>query len=339
MRDRPIQLAMIGCGAITEHIHLPAAAGIEGLRVSLLVDQNRRRAEWLAEEHAIPHVADDYRRLPLMPDAVLIALPHALHGPVSLMFLQQGVHVLVEKPMALSSADCHAMLRAATAAGVQLAVGLVRRFLTSTVLAKIVLESQILGPIQRFDVREGQVYAWPTTSDAMFRRQNAGGGVLMDTGAHVLDTLLFWLGEAATVEYRDDQYGGVEAEAELHLTMHSGAVGTVELSRTRQLRNTALLYGTEATLAVDLIAGGVQLHRDGTSVTLQGKPNALGWPTTEGGLDLFRVQLVDWVAAIRRGRPPAVPGAEGCRSVALIERCYAQRKPLLLPWLREERGR
>ena len=71
------------------------------------------------------------------------------------------------------------------------------------------------------------MYSWPVASDFMFRK-DAGGGVLADTGAHVLDTVLWWLGDWDKVEYHDDAHGGVEADCLLKLTMKSGAVGTVE---------------------------------------------------------------------------------------------------------------
>ena len=61
---------------------------------------------------------------------------------------------------------------------------------------KRLLDNGVLGDIRRFDIREGFVYEWPVTSDFMFRRE-AGGGVLADTGAHVLDMALWLLGLAA----------------------------------------------------------------------------------------------------------------------------------------------
>ncbi len=99
------------------------------------------------------------------------------------------------------------------------------------------------------DIQEGMIYDWPVASDFMFRR-DMGGGVLADTGAHVLDLLMYWLGDHASVEYKDDAAGGVEADCELRLTMASGAKGVVRLSRTRNLRNTWILEGERGTLEV-----------------------------------------------------------------------------------------
>ena len=325
MPTPPLKLAIIGCGAITEHVHLPAAVGLEEIEVAILVDRNRARAEELAKRHGIPRVAEDATRLPVRPDAALIALPNHLHAPMSLEFLRQGIHVLVEKPMALTVADCDEMIRVAAGSGAKLAVGLVRRFLPEVRRVKAVLESGALGKVESFEVREGRVYAWPTTTDAAFRSATAGGGVLMDVGVHTLDTLIFWLGEIESYDYRDDSHGGVEAECEIDLLLANGVRGHVELSRTRDLGESVRIRGTEGVLEVDLATGMVNLLAGGAEI-------AVGDAEAAVDEDIFRVQLRDWVAAIRGVGDLAVPGTEGRRSVAGVEACYAGKKPLILAW-------
>ena len=131
-------------------------------------------------------------------------------APIDL--LQNEIHVLVEKPMALNSGDCQAMIESAKNAGVVLAVGLVRRFYHLERFVKQVIDSMLLGKIIKFDLREGVVFGWPVVSDSIFSKHNSGGGVLIDIGVHVLDLLLWWFGNYETVEYYDDSMGGVEAE-------------------------------------------------------------------------------------------------------------------------------
>jgi predicted dehydrogenase len=241
----------------------------------------------------------------------------------------------VEKPMAMSLAECQAMLEAAQEGEAILAVGLMRRFLDSARFVSAALQQGVLGQIKSFDVREGNVYNWPVQSDFFFRRESAGGGVLLDTGAHTLDLVLWWLGELADFEYYDDSYGGVEADCELYLTMESGAKGVVELSRTRNLRNTAIITGEHAAIEVHLRKNWVSLHCPDKRVGLSGKgfTGVSKEGTEQNFTDLFRPQLEDGLAAIRGERPVTVPGIEACRSVALIERCYSTRRQLDLPWV------
>jgi hypothetical protein len=85
------------------------------------------------------------------------------------------------------------------------------------------LESGALGKIESFDFREGAVFNWPATTNSFWRRETAGGGVLADQGAHVLDLLLWWLGDFTSLTYVDDSQGGVEADCRLELSMKSGA--------------------------------------------------------------------------------------------------------------------
>lgn len=336
MPDRPLHLAIIGCGAITELAHLPAAVALPGLQVTAVVDCRRERAAALARRFAVPQAASDVAELDELPDAALVALPHHLHAPVAIDLLRRGVHVLVEKPMALSTAECDAMIEAAGAPGVQLAVGLVRRFLPVSRLVRALLETEELGPIERFDAREGRVYDWPASSDSLLRRATAGGGVLVDIGVHVLDALLHWLGDLEVLECRDDAQGGVEADAEIDLVTARGVRGVVELSRTRALRNTVQIHGAAGMLEASFYTGEVTLHRGCQVIAVARDGDHPCLAGTAEGKDLFRAQLTDFVDSIRSGRPPAVSGEEGRRSVALLEACAARRRPLVLPWMAVE---
>jgi predicted dehydrogenase len=335
MTQRTVKVAIIGCGAAAERGHLPAAADIPNCEITLLVDRNLERAKQLAVVHGIPAVSNEYREALQHADAAILALPHHLHASVSCELMKGGIHVLVEKPMAMSSAECQAMLEAAEEAKVILAVGLMRRFLDSARSVYGALKQGLLGRIKSFDVREGNVYNWPVQSDFFFRRKTSGGGVLLDTGAHTLDLVLWWLGEVASLEYYDDSYGGVEADCELYLAMQSGAKGVVELSRTRNLRNTAIITGEHATIEVHLRRNRVAVHHHDNGVGVLDK--ALASVSNEGieksFFDPFRSQLEDWLAAIRGERPVTVPGTEASRSVALIEKCYSTRRQLDLPWI------
>lgn len=339
MIENNIKLAIIGCGAVTEIGHLPAAVEVADCSVTLLVDSNLARAKELADTYGVPAVSDDYREAVNHADAAIVALPHHLHAPVSCDLLKAGLHVLVEKPMATSSAECETMLAVAEKGRVVLSVGLMRRFLNSARFARWVLDQGFLGRIQEFDVREGNDYNWPVQSDFFFRRETAGGGVLFDTGAHTLDLLLWWLGNVIDFEYYDDSYGGVEADCKIILSMESGAKGVVELSRTRDLRNTAIIRGEYGYLEVDLRRNWAKISSPDNAYALAGNglaPDSHNIAEQVFG-DLFQPQLEDWLAAIRGEHPPTVPGTEACRSIVLIENCYAQRQQWELPWVLPER--
>ena len=263
-----LDIAIIGCGAISEKAHLPAAMKNPGMRLVALLYTNLSRAEELAARYGIAQTAESFETLPDPPQAAIIALPHHCHTPVATALLLRGVHILVEKPMALSPAEARQMLCAAEAGGASLTAGMVRRFLPELRLAKQVVASGVLGEIQGFTVREGRIYDWPSLTDSPLRRESAGGGVLIDVGVHVLDSLFFCLGELAVVDYADDCFGGVEAEAEVVLTLRSGVRGRVELSRTRNLGNSTRIEGSMAVLEVDLVLRKISITVEGETIVL-----------------------------------------------------------------------
>lgn len=324
-----LKLAVIGCGAVTKFSHLPAIACSEDIELVALVDRSLPRARQLAQECSPePAVLDDYRQILDRAEAAIVALPNTLHAPVTVDLLEHGLHVLVEKPMASNSHDCEAMVAAATNHDRVLAVGMARRFCESSKFVKQALQRQLLGKIKHFDLREGLIFNWQAASDALFRKDLAGGGVLLDTGVHVLDLLLWWFGDCELVNYSDDSEGGVEADCEIRLRFSSGVTGIVELSRTRNLRNTCVIEGDCGTLTVEMgFRSGMHLALPGQHDAFSGRVTPL--ESREQPLQqAFRNQLEDFAGAIRKGLAPSVPGCEGKRAVQIIETCYAHRQSL-----------
>ena len=328
----PLRVAVVGCGAIAQLQHLPALAASREARAAVLVDRDLARAQELARRFGVPRAVADVGELGDGVDAAIVALPNHLHAPVAVELLRRGIHVLVEKPMAPTVAQCDDMIAAAGAAGAVLAVGLEFRFFDSTELVRSLLADQLVGSLGGFDLRQGVIPRWPFASDFVLRKETAGGGVLADYGVHVLDLLLCWLGDWRGVECADDARGGLESDAELQLAMESGVAGVVEVSRTRNLRNTCRFFGTRGVLEVGIWDPDPEI-----SVRLPGKPLALAGRARRGSAalsfdDAFARQLADFAGAIRERRPPRVPGSEGRRTIELVEACYANRRPLEQPW-------
>jgi len=321
-----IRIGIIGCGAVTQKLHLPSAMKVKGCSVTILVDSDRLRAEQLAAKYNIPATSTDFRELPQYADAAIVAVPHRLHALIGEYLLSAGCHVLMEKPLAMTDAECQLLVALANQKGVVLTVGLMRRYFRAYQIARKLVEANTLGEIKSFDIREGNTYNWPVASDFMFSAE-AGGGVLADTGAHTLDFLLWCLGDVASVEYYDDNLGGVEAECKLHLQMKSGARGVVELSRLRNLRNTAIISGEKGEIEVHLRRDEI-FFRPGSEqsyMSVEELPR-LTQTMARKWADCFPAQIESWLNAISGKSPNFITGEEARKSVALIEKCYQQRK-------------
>ena len=346
-----LSVAVVGCGAVATSHYLPVLASSRRAETVLVVDRDGERARQTAARWGVAS-ATDHREVPGKAEAAVVALPNHLHAPVAIDLLRAGVHVLVEKPMALSGAECDAMAEAAAAGGARLTVGLQFRFFDSTRLVGEILASGVLGRLERFDLHLGVISNWPFASDFMLRKETAGGGVLVDYGVHVLDLLLVWLGEWQEVRYRDDAMGGVESDCELDLTFASGLAGSVEISRTRNLANTCVFTGERARLEVGIWDPDppIRLLLEGDSAHRAAEPAGQGAASLDlvgrarrrsgDGLDFngaFLRQIDDLAEALAEGGEPYVTAAEARRPVDLIEACYAVREPLELPWVEPSR--
>jgi predicted dehydrogenase len=326
------RIAIVGCGAVVEQRHASVLKQL-GWRPTVLIDTSAQRRLAVATLfETAPMESDDAIAVADCFDMAIVATPQGLHERICVDLLRAGKHVFVEKPMAHSSFACAAMNRAAAESGAKLAIALFRRQATAGRWLKEALQVGAFGQLRRFEIQEGYEYDWPLTTDSMWRKEQAGGGVLIDTGAHTMDQVVWWFGEPDEVEYFDDADGGVEANALVRMRWRSGLEGEVELSRTRRASNK---------LALECEKGALNLSMSGnefgvsTDAMLAFSSSGFHKPPFEptNWTAMFREQLFQFSSYIRGQIGHVVSGQEGARSVALIERCYAVRRRLEQPWI------
>lgn len=327
----PLRLAIVGCGAVTERLHLPALARLPGIRVTALVDPDAARLTAVAAslEPGL-HAASSAAGLERHADAAIVAVPNHLHTSVATDLLERGLHVLVEKPLALSLREARTLIETAQRTGRTLGVGLIRRHYSSFAFVQHAVEAGWLGRIESFDFREGVAYAWSAASLSLFRRDH-GGGALVDKGSHALDMLLAWLGPFARVRYRDDACGGAEANCLLELELRNGAAGIVELSWTRNLRNTCIIRGERGELEVGVFPDSAVTLRLGATA-LSGVPTD-GRPPPFDILAADRAQLESFANSVRSDREPAAAVGGMLESIRLFDACRANREALDFKWV------
>lgn len=186
-----LKIAVIGTGIIAGN-HLRAIATSESVELCALCDVNKEVVEPLAEKYQVPYFTD-YREIVVKTDAeaVILNLPHWLHCEVTEFFLDHGLHVLVEKPMAITVEECDRMILAAERNGKKLAVGHMQRYYGALRKVKEIYQSKELGELcMCTEMRSGD-YFLPERPKWFLDKALSGGGIVMNIGAHALDKLFY----------------------------------------------------------------------------------------------------------------------------------------------------
>ena len=330
-KQQIIRIGIVGCGAIMEMAYLPCFKGAKSFKLTCLVDTNEPRAASLAKGLDLSYVGKDLEPMYQYTDAIIVAVPNHLHFSITKECLKLEKHVLCEKPLALTSEECNELISMQKEFDKKLAVAHVRRFYKSIKVMKRIVDSRELGNLISFDIEEGTIFNWPTVSGFIFDKAKAGGGVLMDIGIHILD-LLLWLHpfEISSIHYEDDNLGGLEAYARLHMIFSSEVEGKVTISRLSVLRNRYKFVFENGFVELDPVGWDPLVHRriHVTKFSERGK-KLIKIKRESPVLDL----LSDFISAVQFNKNPLASGEDGLKVIELIENCYRSRKPLPFEWL------
>ncbi len=193
-------MGIVGAGGIAQDRHIPAYKQMsDAVTVEAVCDVNLEAAKAAAEKFEIKKVYSDYQDLFREVDAVTICTPNKFHAEISIAALHAGVHVLCEKPMAMNTKECEAMIQAADQAGKVLSIGYHYRFMKDSQAAKnVIMQNEIGEPIvaRAQALRRRKVPGWGVFTS----KDLQGGGSLIDYGCHFLDLSLWLLGNPTPVE-------------------------------------------------------------------------------------------------------------------------------------------
>jgi predicted dehydrogenase len=333
-----IRLAIVGCGAVVRQYHLPAIASLDNIKVSVLSDLNRQHAEQLRSQFRLSaEVTDSLDALSGRADAALVAVTPRHHAAVSIQLLEMGLDVCCEKPLATSSAEAERMIEAATKHHRRLAVAQWCRFLPNLPLLRNLVLDGFVGDIHEITAEFGGPLDWPMESPAYFNRQTTAGGVFFDTGIHMVDAIVWLFGDLSDIEYADDSFGGLEANAELRGTVvvNSHRVPVrLSFSWTDTKRNGIRVRGEAGSaFASPSEPEAVVVRRTGAGQPIEMHIYHQGWKRDRSAIHAFRDQLEDFVAAVAQGREPFVPATSAIRALRVIEQAYAVRRQLSQPWV------
>ena len=317
MTPTRLRWGLIGAGDIARKRVAPALRDSPRCE---LVAVSRARAELAAEfarAFGAPKWHARWQDLLADPsvDAVYIATPVNLHAEQTIAAAEAGKHVLCEKPMAMSVAECDRMIDACRAHGVALGVAYYRHFYPAVRRVNELLASGELGqPVvaqinafERFNPSPGEPRYW------FVKKAQAGGGPMFDFGCHRIEVLMNLFGSVTEVKGLVANVAfdrEVEDTAATLLRFANGACATLTVTHAaREPQDTLDVYGTEGSVHIRQLNAG-----DVTIRTASGERQESHPPDA----NLHRPLIDDFTDAVLHGRQPAVGGVIG-RAVAVVE--------------------
>lgn len=302
-----VRVAVIGVGALGKH-HARILSELPGTELVGIADINEARAREIAGMVNVPWTTSAAEMLGRV-DAVTVAVPTASHLNVALPFLQRGISVLVEKPLARDVGEAQQMIAAASASGSVFGVGHTERYNPAVTAVRPLVDHPRFIEVHRLGT---------------FPDRSLDIDVVFDLMIHDLDVVLSIV---------PSEVVGVEAVgvavltpkpdiANARLKFASGCIANLTASRISKDRVRKIrIFQRDAYLSVDYAAQEVERWR-----LVKG---AGAMPAIDGGkLDVvqeepLKRELADFVAAVRERREPGVTGADGLRALELAQRITA----------------
>lgn len=274
MKRSPVGIGIIGTG-FARTTQIPGFRDCMGAKIVAIASRNRERAEAVAKEFGIEHIASDWQELVALKDVDLVSVvtPPSTHMEITLAALEERKAVLCEKPMALNAGEAARMVKRAKEAGVLALIDHELRFLNSRRMMRGMLQTGAIGSVRhcnyvfRSDYRGIADRAWDWWSDAAM-----GGGALGAIGSHVIDSFRWMLSAEVTrvfgmltthIKQRKDKAGGTrevttDDEAKLLFKLSGGAddheitgAASISVLESGKYENRLEIYGTKGALMVE----------------------------------------------------------------------------------------
>jgi predicted dehydrogenase len=325
--QKPVGYAAIGLGRISD-IFMQACAQSHTAKITALVTGHpdtkgvKYAAMYGVQKNSIytyetfDHILDNKD-----VDAVYVGLPNSMHCEYTVRAAQAGKHVLCEKPMAISSAECRKMIDACRQAKVKLMIAYRVHYDPTWGQAFQMIKSGELGELESF---QGGFYGQEAAGEWRLTKKFGGGGALMDLGIYPLNTIRHITGEeptdfAAMISTREKSGRFAEVEQSMEWTMKfpSGILASCGCSYGSRGPNYLSVHGEKGYLAMDqaYVYEGLHLHGEAGDRPIE--------QLSTGKLPFqFVLEAEHFADCIRDNKEPESPGEEGLKDMVAIEAIY-----------------
>lgn len=313
------RIGIVGAGSISAvHVRGYERAGAE---IVAVVDVDEARAGQVAAPFGAAVYADMATMLADEElDAVSICTPPFAHAEQVTLAARHGLHIFSEKPFAMSSAQAREMLAAVADAGVTLGVNFAHRYFGGTTVVRDMIATGTLGVVHSMRVRFGVDYT-ANTRGWVYQKDLAGGGTFFDTASHGLDLYRFLIAEIDRV-YAVSRQTEASPEVEdlgawiVESAAHP-AYGVLESDwPTPGADYGWSVHGSNGAAYADYELPGIRYRLEGETDW-----SVIDLPESAVG-DRFTRAIADFLACIDSGATPVASGADGLRSLEIIEAAY-----------------
>lgn len=325
-KTKPVGYAVIGLGSISEVAVLPAFRHSTKSRLVALVSHDAKRARELGKRFGVKNCYsyEDYERCLSRPDvdAVFIASVNGRHAEQTIRAAAAGKHVLCEKPMANSVADCLRMVEACRLHQVRLMIAYRKYFEPGSVALKKLVKTGKLGRLRHIFSTYTEIVDPVKAKQWQLNPQLAGGGSLMDLGIYCVNSMRWLAGssplDATAKAWTDDpqRFSVVEDSIAFRLTHQGGLVCQGTSSFSARAASFVQVHGDKGWAALNPAFAFEEERR------LFGKIQGRWFEQKFKPIDEFVLELDGFAACVRQGRDPEPDGMEGLRDMATVEAIY-----------------
>jgi len=316
-----VKLGLIGCGGIMG-MHVKQLEPVKSASIAALTDPSRAMMSKFKER--FPQLSDlptfgDYQKMldSVELDGVIIASPHTLHAEQILTCLDNGLHVLTEKPLVCTVADAKAVIKKANQKKRILMISYQRHFSPAFRAAREMVQSGKIGKVTYIAALQGQEWLKGTKGSWRQKPELSGGGQLNDSASHLLDIIL-WVTDLQPLNVFariDNRGSAVDINSSLTVSFKGGAIGNIAIVGDAPGWWEEVAYYGEK--------GAVYIRRDRVLLQI---PNASGWgATTEDVTDKVKYKGTpdkNFVDSILGKDEPQTPAIYGLRVMQLTEAAW-----------------
>jgi predicted dehydrogenase len=322
------KVSIVGLGAIAQIAHLPAISSMEDTEIVSVCDTEKSKAKTIAEKYGIKNFYTDFEKMldETEADALIIAAPTNFHKELTLKAFKKGLDVLVEKPLARYYDEASEIVDAAKKYNKKLMVGMNSRFRPDFMMQESFISAGELGNI--FYIKAGFLKKRSTTEKWSLKKEESGGGVVMDLGIVMLDAALWVMNFPEVVSVSAVNYNHafqtVEDSSFFMLRCANNATITIEASWTLHREEDLFycnVYGTEGSSSINPLKILKRMHGTLVNVT----PLKIETPA-----NIFKksieYELKNFINSIRNNSKIISTGEEALARLKIIDAIYKSAK-------------